>query len=134
LWNFDQDTATTVQDSSSNPQNGTANESELSPIPDLSLSFANGRRFYQGNSLIELGDVAGSKLDLENVDEFTFEAVIRLENVAMNDHIIWNSDQLQIIASQNRIGAFVRQAGGLIGLYTDAFLSVGSNYHLMIVW
>lgn len=134
LWNFDSDSMTTVNDLATDPINGTANEAEVISMPEQSAVFLNSRRFYQSNSIIDLGVVSGSKLDLQASFEFSFEANVRLESPASANHVIWESNQLHVVVYNGKLGAFVRQPSGLVGLYYNNDLVVGTNYNVMIVW
>ena len=129
LWNFDSDTGSDVIDSSGS-NNGENFATTNIAIPDIDSSYSLGRQITGANQFIDFGVTRDGVFDFQDAESLSVEAIIRLTGSAQEQHLIFASDQIQLMVLGGKLGGFIRTAAGFRGVVSDNSLDLNTNYRV----
>ena len=132
LWNFNETSGAIVADQvTSGQRDGTASTSvQIVSGASLGTGFGSARNFSTGGSFIDLGTVAGTKLDLVNTSQASVEAVIYMTADITTPATIFDNHELQLQVIGNKLAGFVRQSSGFKGIISPVTLSKNTAYRV----
>ncbi|MEN0057814.1 MAG: LamG-like jellyroll fold domain-containing protein, partial [Bdellovibrio sp.] len=133
LWNFNESSGATVADqvSTGGAAPGTASANvQIVSAAALGTGFGSARNFSVAGSYIDLGEIAGTKLDRNNTNEAAVEAMIYLTAAVTTPVTIFDNKQIQLQVINNRLAGFVRQSSGYKGVLASTPLALNTAYRV----
>ncbi|MFZ4714383.1 MAG: hypothetical protein ACOYL6_11745 [Bacteriovoracaceae bacterium] len=109
-WNFATDSENTVLDSGPYHKNGSPFQAPL-----IQIAQTQGRHFSKENSLIDFGPTSGGALDLKGITDFTFSALIKLDQ-ENSFTTLFDNGQFNISLIDNHISVFLKTFYGQAAL------------------